>query len=109
MTKGGPQYLSPGALPAFRLGDLCDVTSDVSDVEEDEGISSMSISPMSSMSLRQQQPDINGHLLFAEKASASKHSNLRLLQPDDNVTSLEQTFHHNNRHSVIIVTTPPDE
>jgi len=92
VIKSSPQYLSPGALPAFRLGDICDVTSDVS---EDEGISSMSISPMSSMSMRQtvcSPPDMNELLFVSEKAPHLQHH-----QP-------EESFHN----SVIIVTPPSD-
>ena len=98
-SKGGcPQYLSPGALPAFRLGDiLSDVgsssISSCTDTEEDEGISSMSISPMSSVS----RPD----LLYVADKSLSKGG---LVLP---CSGMEDEFQ--NSHSVIIVTPPSDE
>jgi len=96
-SKGGcPQYLSPGALPAFRLGDiLSDVgsssISSCTDTEEDEGISSMSISPMSSVS----RPD----LLCVDK-SLSKGG---VVLPCSGMEEFQ------NSHSVIIVTPPSDE
>ena len=100
-SKGGcPQYLSPGALPAFRLGDiLSDVgsssISSCTDTEEDEGISSMSISPMSSVS----RPD----LLYVAEAADKSLSKGGLVLPCSGMEEFQ------NSHSVIIVTPPSDE
>lgn len=121
-----PQYLSPGALPAFRLHSL---TCDTSDTE-DEGISSMSISPMSSVSMRGQATGAMSHtsrsgqlptgmseemcendILF-DSSSSSDSSKVKCSSFMDNKEGCQSSPVHfqnnsNNRHSNIIIVTPP--
>lgn len=126
VNASSAQYLSPGALPAFRLGSLtCSGTSNLD--EEDEGISSMSISPMSSVSMRpvsSKQPAGNeaiSHLQQTESMSDMCENDIlfesvKLQQSSSFLDKPEgsssppihhQKFQNSNRHSNIIIVTPP--
>jgi len=124
VTGGNKQYLSPGALPAFRSL-LERHHSSEEQEEEDEGIASMSISPVSNTSSMMVKPaspqpssssrvleqvnnshqeDMEEDDMFAvHQNNSTSSSKLCFDNRTQTQTSLPPMAHfHTNRHSVII-------
>jgi len=120
VAGGNKQYLSPGALPAFRS--LLDHHHSSEEQEEDEGIASMSISPVSntsSMMVKPASPQSPSRLLeqvnnsqedmeeddmfVVHQNDSTSSSKLCFDNRTQTQTSLPPMAHfHTNRHSVII-------